>query len=46
MRHFKTMQAKRHTINDLKDRYIKDVLPIKGKVRPFALKGLTPFLTD
>ena len=30
-RHFKTTEAKRHTVKDLLDRYIKDVLPTKEK---------------
>jgi len=30
-RHFKTAEAKRHTLGDLVDRYIKDVLPLKPK---------------
>ncbi|KJV07021.1 tyrosine-type recombinase/integrase [Methylocucumis oryzae] len=30
-RHFKTTEAKRHTLGDLVDRYIKDVLPTKPK---------------
>ena len=30
-RHFKTAEAKRHTLGDLVDRYIKEVLPIKPK---------------
>ena len=30
-RHFKTTEAKKHTIADLVDRYIKDVLPTKPK---------------
>lgn len=32
-RHFKTVEAKKHTLNDLVDRYIKDVLPGKKKAR-------------
>ena len=30
-RHFKTTEAKKHTLTDLVDRYIKDVLPKKSK---------------
>jgi hypothetical protein len=30
-RHFKTVEAKKHTFADLADRYIKDVLPGKPK---------------
>ena len=30
-RHFKTTEAKRHTLNELIDRYIRDVLPTKPK---------------
>lgn len=30
-RHFKTIEAKKHTLADLVDRYIKDVLPTKPK---------------
>ena len=30
-RHFKTTESKRHTLKDLVDRYIKDVLPNKPK---------------
>jgi len=30
-RHFKTVEAKKHTFADLADRYIKDVLPTKPK---------------
>lgn len=30
-RHFKTTEAKKHTLNDLISRYIKDVLPTKPK---------------
>jgi len=30
-RHFKTVEAKKHTFTDLADRYIKDVLPTKPK---------------
>ena len=30
-RHFKTTQGKKHTLADLIDRYIKDVLPTKPK---------------
>ena len=30
-RHFKTVEAKKHTFADLVDRYIKDVLPNKPK---------------
>ena len=30
-RHFKTSEAKKHTVADLIDRYIKDVLPLKPK---------------
>ena len=32
-RHFKTSEAKKHTLGDLVDRYIKDVLP--GKTEKF-----------
>jgi integrase len=30
-RHFKTAEAKKHTLSDMVDRYIKDVLPTKPK---------------
>ncbi|MFA5922602.1 MAG: site-specific integrase [Methylococcaceae bacterium] len=33
-RHFKTTEAKKHTLGDLVDRYIKDVLPTKLKQAP------------
>ena len=33
-RHFKTTEAKKHTLGDLVDRYIKDVLPTKPKQAP------------
>ena len=33
-RHFKTAEAKKHTLNDLIDRYIRDVLPNKPKQAP------------
>ncbi|MEI6270545.1 MAG: site-specific integrase [Methylococcaceae bacterium] len=33
-RHFKTTEAKKHTLADLVDRYIKDVLPKKPKQAP------------
>ncbi len=33
-RHFKTTEAKKHTLGDLVDRYIKDVLPTKAKQAP------------
>lgn len=33
-RHFKTTEAKKHTLADLVDRYIKDVLPTKPKQAP------------
>jgi integrase len=33
-RHFKTAEAKKHTLGDLVDRYIKDVLPTKPKQAP------------
>jgi len=33
-RHFKTAEAKKHTLADLVDRYIKDVLPTKPKQIP------------
>ena len=33
-RHFKTVEAKKHTLGDLVDRYIKDVLPTKPKQAP------------
>ncbi len=33
-RHFKTAEAKKHTLADLVDRYIKDVLPTKPKQAP------------
>ena len=33
-RHFKTAEAKKHTLADLVDRYIKDVLPTKPKQVP------------
>ena len=32
-RHFKTVEAKRHTIKDMIDRYINTVLPTKGRIR-------------
>lgn len=31
-RHFKTTEAKKHTLGELIDRYIRDVLPLKSKV--------------
>lgn len=31
-RHFKTVEAKKHTLNDLLDRYIKTVIPTKIKI--------------
>lgn len=30
-RHFKTNEAKRHTLNEMIDRYVRDVLPTKPK---------------
>jgi integrase len=33
-RHFKTTEAKKHTLGDLIDRYIKDVLPTKPRQAP------------
>ncbi len=33
-RHFKTTESKKHTLGDLVDRYIKDVLPTKPKQAP------------
>jgi len=33
-RHFKTAEAKKHTLGELIDRYIKDVLPTKPKQAP------------
>jgi integrase len=33
-RHFKTAEAKKHTLADLVDRYVKDVLPKKPKQAP------------
>lgn len=33
-RHFKTTEAKKHTLGELVDRYIKDVLPTKPKQAP------------
>ena len=39
-RHFKTAEAKRHTLGDLIDRYIKDVLPKKPKQAPVQLMQL------
>jgi hypothetical protein len=32
-RHFKTVEATKHTFDDLVDCYIRDVLPHKGKQR-------------
>ena len=32
-RHFKTSEAKRHTVSEMIDRYIKSVLPTKGNMR-------------
>lgn len=32
-RHFKTVEAQKHTFADLVDRYVRDVLPSKGKQR-------------
>jgi len=40
-RHFKTREAKRHTLADLVDRYLRDVLPSKPKSR----KKLSALLT-
>jgi len=39
-RHFKTSEAKRHTLAQLVDRYIKDILPKKIKSAPFQQKQL------
>jgi integrase len=33
-RHFKTVEAKKHTLADMVDRYIKDILPTKPKQAP------------
>lgn len=33
-RHFKTTEAKKHTLGDMVDRYIKDVMPTKPKQAP------------
>lgn len=32
-RHFKTVEAKRHTVGEMVDRYVKSVLPTKGRIR-------------
>ena len=39
-RHFKTTEAKKHTLADMVDRYIKDVLPTKPKQAPAQLPQL------
>lgn len=39
-RHFKTAEAKRHTVADLIDRYIKDVMPTKPKSARDQLRQL------
>ncbi len=40
-RHFKTVEAKKHTLADLVDRYIKDVLPTKPKIAHDKKQQLT-----
>jgi len=40
-RHFKTVEAKKHTFADLADRYIKDVLPTKPKSQAKQTMQLT-----
>lgn len=37
-RHFKTSEAKRHTLAEMLDRYASDVLPTKPKTAPFQLR--------
>lgn len=39
-RHFKTSEAKRHTLAELLDRYARDVLPTKPKTAPFQARQL------
>lgn len=39
-RHFKTSEAKRHTLAELLDRYAIEVLPTKPKTAPFQLRQL------
>jgi integrase len=46
-RHFKTAEAKKHTLADLVDRYIKDVLPSKSdKLRSNQITQLNWFKTE
>ncbi len=40
-RHFKTVESKRHTVADLIDRYIRDVLPTKPKQQVKQTQQLT-----
>lgn len=40
-RHFKTVEAKKHSLTDLVDRYIKDVLPTKPKSQAKQTMQLT-----
>lgn len=35
-RHFKTVEAKKHTLGELIDRYVRDVLPRKGRTPRFG----------
>ena len=39
-RHFKTSEAKRHTLAEMLERYARDVLPTKPKTAPFQLRQL------
>lgn len=39
-RHFKTSEAKRHTLAELLERYVREVLPTKPKTAPFQLRQL------
>lgn len=39
-RHFKTSEAKRHTLADLLERYIRDVQPTKPRTAPFQTSQL------
>lgn len=45
-RHFKTTEAKKHTLGDLVDRYIKDVLPTKPKQAPAQRPQLERWKTE
>ncbi len=39
-RHFKTSEAKRHTLTEMLERYARDVLPTKPRTAPFQLRQL------